>query len=676
MAAQKEMDDILALASELDMDVTEDEQGESWMGTGGVLTPSAVPVASSKDGLDISRRVLSGSTDSSPVGLFVYDTQAGVEGPCGGTIGGVSGRFCCVPESACTVQSHSQKRFGAMAGHAYIRCPRGTAAYCFPSLNLDSVALEVKDALEDKNFETVQAWTMMFEGLMLNRNETAEVQLDVVVQSSQKVSWVSATPRKRKGVRAYEEAPADGFEDVKDFPISEPVQKMRKILEDSIEVVDAKVMEIRGALGSTPADDMGLPCPQVWPCLVSLSSEVLKVHQLESDTGGIRAQLGELVELRAANRELIANMLAMKEEQAKLRVLTSTVTRLVVRGGGNGGAGTIRESNDDTIVTLRNDVTQLKNQVNVLQRSLAETRARGDGQGVRLGDKVYHSPLALKEWVVKHRADTLPMDVWSDCISMFEQLTVMGVTSEKRTATQTTHRKAGHESVEMGILINSFGTGVPAIFQKPGVSSKGMSTVTVADSFEEWDRGDGRTGLADNIEVQCNLWNDNLTSTISSMTVAVQATIMQTASRGFWIQLRSWISAFHGRLVSSATYGPNSGQGVKDFETMLASMKKEAWSLICQVLQDIFADFLRVRSRGNPAVNMAPGPLRTATVIFGLLKGQEFMRELLMAQIERHPCLSPSLNNFCIANRASLGEVHRVEAKANHAIKLHDALKA
>ena len=111
MASQKEMDDILALASELDMDVTEDEQGESWMGTGGVLSPSAVPVAPLRDGLDTSRRVLTGSADSSPVGLFVYDTQAGVEGPCGGTIGGVSGRFCCVPESACSVQSHSQKRF-------------------------------------------------------------------------------------------------------------------------------------------------------------------------------------------------------------------------------------------------------------------------------------------------------------------------------------------------------------------------------------------------------------------------------------------------------------------------------------------------------------------------------------------------------------------------------------
>ena len=52
------------------------------------------------------------------------------------------------------------------------------------------------------------------------------------------------------------------------------------------------------------------------------------------------------------------------------------------------------------------------------------------------------------------------------------------------------------------------------------------------------------------------------------------------------------------------------------------------------------------------------------------------MAELLRAQIERHPCLSPSLNNFCISHRASLADVERVEAKANHAILLHNTLKA
>ena len=91
-----------------------------------------------------------------------------------------------------------------------------------------------------------------------------EVQLDVVSKSSQKVSWVLATPPgKRKRVSGCAATSVDVFEDVKDLPISEPLRKMRKILEESIEDVDAKVMEIRGALGSTPADDMGLPCPQV-----------------------------------------------------------------------------------------------------------------------------------------------------------------------------------------------------------------------------------------------------------------------------------------------------------------------------------------------------------------------------------------------------------------------------
>ncbi len=73
---------------------------------------------------------------------------------------------------------------------------------------------------------------------------------------------------------------------------------------------------------------------------------------------------------------------------------------------------------------------------------------------------------------------------------------------------------------------------------------------------------------------------------------------------------------------------------------------------------------------------MEPGALRTATVIYALLRGQQFMAELVAAQIERHPCLSPTLNNFCIAKRASLADVQRVEAKANHAIALNAQLKS
>jgi hypothetical protein len=109
---------------------------------------------------------------------------------------------------------------------------------------------------------------------------------------------------------------------------------------------------------------------------------------------------------------------------------------------------------------------------------------------------------------------------------------------------------------------------------------------------------------------------------------------------------------------------------------MMKAMKDEAWDLICQVKKDIFTEFLKIRMVGNPAVNMAPGPHRTATVIYALLRGQQFMASLVAAQFARHPCLSPSLNNFCLSKRASAAEVLRVEAKANQNTKLIDLLKS
>ena len=264
---------------------------------------------------------------------------------------------------------------------------------------------------------------------------------------------------------------------------------------------------------------------------------------------------------------------------------------------------------------------------------------------------------------------------------------MVSMTSESRTTAQTKHKKAGHESVEMGLLINSFGTTVPAVFQKGGTASDAIQKVAVAESFEEWDCGDGQSGVADGIEDLGDAWETSMTSTIDSLQVPfgeqdhcvvarAQARLMTTASRGFWTSLRGWMSKFHGRLMSKAVRGPGAGQSPRDHEVMLIAMRSEAWGLISQVLRDIFADFHKARRMGNPAVNMVPGVLRTSTVLYALLRGHQFMEELLAAHIERHPCLSPSLNNFCISQRASLAELQRIEAKANHAIRLHDTLKA
>ena len=154
-----------------------------------------------------------------------------------------------------------------------------------------------------------------------------------------------------------------------------------------------------------------------------------------------------------------------------------------------------------------------------MRRVLAETMAEAEGQGVTLAGQVYHSPLALTDWVSKNRAETLPLEIWSDCISMFEQLTMVSMTSESRSTAQTKHKKADHESVEMGLLINSFGTTVPAVFQKGGTASGAIQKVAVAESFEEWDCGDRQSGVVDGIEDLSDAWDTSMTSTIDSLQV-------------------------------------------------------------------------------------------------------------------------------------------------------------
>jgi hypothetical protein len=155
------------------------------------------------------------------------------------------------------------------------------------------------------------------------------------------------------------------------------------------------------------------------------------------------------------------------------------------------------------------------------------------------------------------------------------------------------------------------------------------------------------------------------------------ATSLALKSKTFWISLRSWMGKFYNRLlvkVDRRDMVP--GQSVKDYDIMVKTAQVEAWELVTQVIMDIFGEFLKARSSGHPAGNMAPGVEQTAAVLFGTLRGHQFMAELLKAKFERHPCLSPSMNNFCVAQRASLGDMTRLEARIGYVAKLQTDLKS
>jgi hypothetical protein len=154
MPTSPEVDEVFRLANALSIDLTDVsvQQGEYLMvGSGGGAAEVSTPMTEASDaasGLPSARRVFASSRPD--VGLFVFDEQAGAKAPCGGPIGGASGhRFCCIAESRCSVASHQQRRFAATAGHAYIMCPgRVPSAYCSPSLNLEEIALSIRDQIE------------------------------------------------------------------------------------------------------------------------------------------------------------------------------------------------------------------------------------------------------------------------------------------------------------------------------------------------------------------------------------------------------------------------------------------------------------------------------------------------------------------------------------------------
>ena len=85
----------------------------------------------------------------------------------------------------------------------------------------------------------------------------------------------------------------------------------------------------------------------------------------------------------------------------------------------------------------------------------------------------------------------------------------------------------------------------------------------------------------------CDIWETNMNSLIESLGVScgaldpssaarTQATLMMTATRGFWTHLSGWMAKFYNRLMAKALPGPIVGQAVKDHETMLSAMKKES----------------------------------------------------------------------------------------------------
>jgi hypothetical protein len=195
----------------------------------------------------------------------------------------------------------------------------------------------------------------------------------------------------------------------------------------------------------------------------------------------------------------------------------------------------------------------------------------------------------------------------------------------------------------------------------------------------EWDKGDGYSGVTDKIDKAVTRWKTNMISSINTQfrvtggnakisSVKLILTTLVNSSTAFWFKLRGWMGKFYKRLCAD-TEVKSAQLSYKEHAEMKKVAEEEAMELVITVLDDIFGEMQKIRSPGSPAMSMSSGISRTPTILYGSLRCHAFIDELTLAQFDRHPCLSPSLNNFCISQRASVGALTRLELRLNSVVK-------
>jgi hypothetical protein len=139
-------------------------------------------------------------------------------------------------------------------------------------------------------------------------------------------------------------------------------------------------------------------------------------------------------------------------------------------------------------------------------------------------------------------------------------------------------------------------------------------------------------------------------------------------SMSFWSSLCNWIDEFYGKLISKTEYQKPGGEASlaerKEYDATFSSVKEEAWRLVLNVLTGIFQELALRQADGQAASEMSDDPsLQSALVLYSALKAHKFMAELIERRFERHPVMAPTFNGFLFSERASHGDIKRLETK-------------
>jgi hypothetical protein len=233
-------------------------------------------------------------------------------------------------------------------------------------------------------------------------------------------------------------------------------------------------------------------------------------------------------------------------------------------------------------------------------------------------------------------------------------------------------------------MLNSFGVSVPQVMNKKNLSEPFSSVGTHA----KWKSNDGRSGLVESIRKSLQLWETRTGAMLATRFASpgkrdalLLSRSLMRKSVAFWTSLWNWIDEFCGKLTSKTEAQKPGGEASlterKECDATLASVKEEAWRLDINVLTDIFQELALQRADGQAASDMPDDPsMQSAIVLCSALKAHKFMDELIERRFERHPVMAPTFNGFLFSERASHGDIKRLEVKFSEINNLTRALQS
>jgi hypothetical protein len=258
-----------------------------------------------------------------------------------------------------------------------------------------------------------------------------------------------------------------------------------------------------------------------------------------------------------------------------------------------------------------------------------------------------------------------------DVTSMLESLQDAGRSSDEAMDSQAISRKANHRSVSAARMLNSFGVSVPQVMNM----KNNPEPFSLVQTYAKWKSNDGRSGLFESIRKSLQLWEtrtDEMLSTRFASSGKKDALLLAQSlmqkSMTFWASLCNWIDEFYGKLISKTEGQKPGGEASlaerKEYDGTLASVREEAWRLVLNVLIDIFQEVALRQADGQAASDMSDDPaMQSAIVLYSSLKAHKFMDEPIERRFERHPVMAPTFNGFLFSERASHGDIKRLEIK-------------